>query len=129
MPTHRIQSSPTLLDTLRALSRKGVGDVPRTGPAAPVAPGGVAEPEPAPAIGVLRRRLRDLLAGIDADDPEALANVQEPVLREIVLWEFGSRFRNDAQFQPMVEALGRMLHEQPGFRQRFAQMVAELRRH
>jgi hypothetical protein len=49
-------------------------------------------------------------------------------VREILLWEFGSDFRTDSQFLPMVEAIGKTLDVDPAFQQRFVELMADLRK-
>jgi hypothetical protein len=79
-----------------------------------------------PSIEDLRARLCQLFKQVNAADPTSLISAREPVLREILLWEFGSDFRQDAQFLPMVDAIGNMLDADPEFSQRFAALVITL---
>lgn len=74
----------------------------------------------------LRGRLRQIFERVDTHDPQSLISIREPVLREILLWEFGSDFRQDAEFLPMVDAIGKMLDVDPQFHQRFAALVTTL---
>lgn len=78
-------------------------------------------------LDALRRRLRDTVANVNVDDASILAEARKPVLREILLWEFGSDFRKDAQFLPMVDAIAQSLEVNPDFAQRFSELVAVLR--
>jgi hypothetical protein len=52
---------------------------------------------------------------------------REPALREILLWEFGSDFRQDAQFLPIVDAVKSVLDTDPQFQRRFVELVRELK--
>ena len=125
----RISSSSSLIETMRALARdraRGTGrdsgvirtDSPPMKPRAPT-PHSVEE---------LRQRLHNLVAHVNVTDAQSLADAHEPALREILLWEFGSDFRKDSQFLPMVDAIGRTLDADPRFQQRFADMVAGLQK-
>jgi hypothetical protein len=78
--------------------------------------------------GELRRRLRELARQVNVADPHSLADARVPVLREILLWEFGSDFRSDSQFLPMVDAIKTALDADPGFQQRFVELVAGLQK-
>ena len=130
MPIDRISSSSSLIETMRALARdraRGTsGD------------SGIAKTDSAPtkqphipavhSVEELRRRLHALVAHVNVADAQSLASAREPALREILLWEFGSDFRKDSQFLPMVDAIGRTLDADPRFQQRFADMVAGLQK-
>ena len=76
----------------------------------------------------LRQRLHTLVAHVNVADAQALADAREPALREISLWEFGSDFRKDSQFLPMVDAINRTLDADPRFQQRFADMISGLQK-
>ena len=61
-------------------------------------------------------------------DPQSLADARTPVLCEILLCEFGSDFRNDSQFLPMVSAINSALDADPGLQQRFVDLMAGLQK-
>jgi len=65
---------------------------------------------------------------VDVSDAQSVHDARAPALREILLWEFGSDFRRDAQFLPMVDAIGHALDADPGFQQRFVDLIAGLQR-
>jgi hypothetical protein len=128
MPTDRISSSSSLLETLRALARdraRGVGT--HSGVAAKESAGELPRPVPH-SVDELRQRLHTLVSHVDVADAKSLAEAREPALREILLWEFGSDFRKDSQFLPMVDAISQTLDADPRFQQRFADMVAGLQK-
>jgi hypothetical protein len=50
------------------------------------------------------------------------------VVREILLWEFGTDFRTDAQFVPMVDAISATLNADPQYQQRFIDLINDLRK-
>ncbi|MHB1059433.1 MAG: hypothetical protein ACYC0F_16290 [Rhodanobacter sp.] len=130
MPTDRISSPSSLIETMRAIARdrtagtrrgeRTPGTASSTGE--PPAPGGTRKP------GELRLRLRELARQVNIADPHSLAGARTPVLREILLWEFGSDFRSDSQFLPMVDAINSALDADPGFRQRFVELMAGLQK-
>lgn len=130
MPTDRISPSSSLIETMRALARDRAEGMKRGGKAPVVgsSPGETAATIDTRQIGELRRRLRDLAARVNIHDTQSLANARAPALREILLWEFGSDFRKDAQFLPMVDAIGSALDADPRFQQRFVELIAELRK-
>jgi hypothetical protein len=129
MSTNRISPSSSLVETLRTLARERTREADRD-----LSTGGTGSNEnPSPIeakhqAAVLRRRLRDLVTGIDYKDPESVAHVRDTAVREILLWEFGSDFRKDSQFLPMVEAIGKTLDTDPHFGQRFAELIADLQK-
>lgn len=129
MPIDRISSSSSLIETMRALARdraRGAGrDI---GIAGTDSPQMEALPPTPHSVAELRQRLHALLAQVDVRDARSLADAREPALREILLWEFGSDFRNDSQFVPMVDAISRTLDADPRFQKRFADMVSGLQK-
>lgn len=77
---------------------------------------------------VLRLRLLDLVEPVDPDDAEAVAQIRRPFLKEIVLWEFGSDFRQDPEFGPMLDSLERTFEADPRMPVRLADLIRDLRR-
>lgn len=130
MPTDRISPSSSLIETMRAIARDRAAGTQRGGkaPAAGSTPGEAAAATRAHHIGELRQRLRGLATRVDIEDAQSLADARAPALREILLWEFGSDFRKDAQFLPMVDAISSALDADPRFQQRFVELIAELRK-
>jgi len=82
---------------------------------------------PAHDLTVLRQRLTTLLASIDPDDEQAIATTRRPLLQEIVLWEFGSDFRQDPEFGPMLDGIERAFLADPGAQARFSRLIRHLR--
>jgi hypothetical protein len=130
MPTDRISSSSSLIETMRAIARDRAAGTQRGGktPTAGSAPGEAAAPATAHQIGELRHRLHELMASVDVNDAQSLADARRPALREILLWEFGSDFRKDAQFLPTVDAISSVMDTDPRFQQRFFELIAELKK-
>jgi len=130
MSTDRISSSPSLIETMRAIARDRASGTRRGGRT----PGTNSSTGELPAlagtrqVGELRMRLRELARQVNIADPHSLADARAPVLREILLWEFGSDFRSDSQFLPMVDAISGALDADPGFQQRFAELMAGLQK-
>lgn len=124
MPTDRITRPTSPIETIRALARERTARATgSTSPAEQSRPGAPVEQR---SLEDLRGRLRQIFERVDTHDPQSLISVREPVLREILLWEFGSDFRQDAEFLPMVDAIGKMLDVDPQFHQRFAALVTTL---
>ena len=127
MPADRITPGSSLLETMRALAQGKAGSA--TAPAAATS----VKNDPAPVIArhstaQLRQRLRALLADTDPDDDDAMQSVRQPVLREIILWEFGGDFRQSTHFQPMVERINQTIDMDERFRSQFVEMVRGLKR-
>jgi hypothetical protein len=78
-------------------------------------------------IGDLRSKLQHVLADVDTSDEQSMHEAREPALREILLWEFGSDFRQDAQFLPIVDAVKSVLDTDPQFQERFVELVRGLK--
>ena len=130
MSTDRISSSPSLIETMRAIARDRASGTRRGERTAGTgsSTGGLPASAGTRQAGELRRRLRELAQQVNVADPHSLADARAPVLREIVLWEFGSDFRSDSQFLPMVDAIKTALDADPGFQQRFVELVAGLQK-
>ena len=127
MPIDRISSSSSLIETMRALARDRARGANRDSGIAGTDLPPVEPHVPTPhSIEELRQRLHTLVAHVNVGDAQSLADAREPALREILLWEFGSDFRNDSQFVPMVDAISRTLDADPRFQKRFADMVSGL---
>jgi len=129
MPTDRISPSLSLVETLRALARGRTPDArPANDPGKPD-PGASQNPVTRKHdVQALRQRLRDLAAEIDLGNPSSMLQARTQIVREILLWEFGSDFRNDLQFVPMVDAIGKTLDADAAFQQRFLNLMADLRK-
>lgn len=129
MSTDRVSPSATLVQTLRALARGRTQDTQRTGE--PGKPDPDASQNPVARkhdVQALRQRLHDLAAETDPDNAQSMLQARTEVVREILLWEFGSDFRTDSQFVPMVQAISRTLDADPAFQQRFLDLMADLRK-
>ncbi|MFC4527575.1 hypothetical protein ISN76_07610 [Dyella halodurans] len=129
MSSDRITPGSSLLETMRALaqgkaqSRSAAASAPsvnatRTDQASSISEHSTAQ---------LRQRLQSLVADTDVDDPAAMDMVREPVLREIILWEFGSDFRQSTHFQPMIERINQAMDLDERFRAQFVDMVQNLK--
>jgi hypothetical protein len=124
MPTDRITRPTSPIETIRALARERTARA--SSSTSTAEQGRPAAPIERRSLEDLRGRLRQIFERVDTHDPQSLISVREPVLREILLWEFGSDFRQDAEFLPMVDAIGKMLDVDPQFHQRFAALVTTL---
>jgi hypothetical protein len=130
MPTDRISPASSLLETMRALARERAHGNRPGGRAAGATASVAADPAQVAAAtprAELRQRLRTLASQVNLDDPQAVAAAREPALREILLWEFGADFRQDAQFQATVESIAKALDVEPRFQQQFTDMLKGLR--
>lgn len=129
MATNRISPSSPLFETLRALARERTHDVQSNAQATQPDPGDRKKTVSAKHdVQVLRQRLSDLAAGADFTDAQSMLRARDYAMREILLWEFGSEFRTDSQFLPMVEAIGKTLDADPVFQQQFMDLMTGLRK-
>ena len=74
----------------------------------------------------LRREVAELLKGISPNDSDAIDAVRPRVVRAILLWEFGSDFRDHPDWAPMLETLVKTLESSPEHQAQFARMVRDL---
>jgi hypothetical protein len=117
------------VETLRALARGRSQEAQRNTPAGKPDHSDPQKPVPPNHdVKALRQRLRSLAADTDLADTQSMLQARNHVVREILLWEFGSDFRTDSQFLPMVEAIGKTLDVDPAFQQRFVELMADLRK-
>ena len=125
MGTDRISPSSSMLELVRALGVARGGSASR----ATSSQSAISRKDAAPAhdLTVLRQRLTTLLASIDPDDEQAIATTRRPLLQEIVLWEFGSDFRQDPEFGPMLDGIERAFLADPGAQARFSRLIRHLR--
>ena len=129
MATHRITPSSSLIETLRALARERTQDTQRNTPSSQPDPSNQQRPVAAKHdVQALRRRLRDLATEADPSDTQSMLQARNHAVREILLWEFGSDFRTDSQFLPMVDAIGKTLDADQAFQQRFIELMVDLRK-
>lgn len=77
---------------------------------------------------VLRTRLADLVAAADPADLEAVARIRRPLLQAIILWEFGSDFRQNPEFGPMLDTLERTFEADPRMPGRLVDLIRDLQR-
>jgi hypothetical protein len=128
MTTRRISPSSNLAETLRALALGRTGSTQRTSSAERSDPNDQLPQTPAKNdVHALRERLRDAAAQIDPGDPQSELAARNHIVSEILLWEFGSDFRKDSQYLPMVEAIGKTLDADAAFQQRFIELMKDLR--
>ncbi|MDR3443755.1 MULTISPECIES: hypothetical protein [unclassified Dyella] len=130
MPTDRITPGSSLLETMRALAQ---GKAKSTGSSATASPTMLtgkdqAATTQAHSIEQLRQRLRTLLANVDPDDSDSTGRVRETTLREIILWEFGGDFRQNTQFQPMIERINQAMDIDERFHAQFVEMIRSLKK-
>jgi hypothetical protein len=78
-------------------------------------------------IAHLRQRLGSLVAHVDLADEDSVRQVREPILKEVLLWEFGEDFRQDPEFLPTLESLANMLETQTSYQQQFADLLKHLK--
>lgn len=129
MSTDRISPSSSLVETLRALARERTQDARRSTPPGKPDPSDPQKPVAAKHdVQSLRQRLHSLATETDIANEQSMLQARTQVVREILLWEFGNDFRNDSQFMPMVDAIGKTLDADPAFQQRFLELMGDLRK-
>ncbi|MFK2890716.1 hypothetical protein [Dyella flagellata] len=129
MSTDRIPPSSSLVETLRALAHGRTQDARRNSrPGKPDSSGPQKPVKTKHDVQLLRQRLHGLATEADLANEQSMLHARTQAVREILLWEFGSDFRNDSQFVPMVDAIGKTLDADPAFQQRFVDLLADLRK-
>jgi hypothetical protein len=129
MATNRITRSSSLLEALRALALQRASETQRNTRTSHTDPGDNRSAVAARHdVQALRKQLKDLVAHTDLSDVQAMLHVREHALREILLWEFGSDFRTDPQFLPMVDTISSTLEADPQYQQRFLDLMADLQK-
>jgi len=124
--TDRISPSASMLELVRALGSARSVDVGKTRlPQSATQRNG---PVAARDLKVLRQRLKLLVASVDPDDQQATAKIRRPLLQEIILWEFGSDFRQDPEFGPMLDGIEQAFMADPGAQERFSRLIRHLRK-
>lgn len=121
--TNRVTPGSSLLETMRALAQGKTHPTqsPSPAPSTPHAAG-------TRSIGQLRQRLTWVLANVDPNDRAATDQIRETALREIILWEFGSDFRQSAHFQPMIDRISEAMTLDERFHAQFVEMIQGLKR-
>lgn len=130
MPTDRVSPGSSLLETMRTLAQdkaKSAGSSATASPTMLTGKDQATTTQPHP-IEPLRQRLRGLLANVDPDDDDSTGRVRETTLREIILWEFGSDFRQNTQFQPMIERINQAMDVDERFHAQFVEMIRSLKK-
>jgi hypothetical protein len=129
MAPDRITPRPPLIETLRALARKrtqdtGINNQTNLGTRNDSTISEPVKHDPQ----ALRKRLKDFAMNVDVADEISMMQARGNVVREILLWEFGTDFRTDAQFVPMVDAISATLNADPQYQQRFIDLINDLRK-
>ncbi|MEI7038079.1 hypothetical protein [Fulvimonas yonginensis] len=125
MSTNRIRPGTSAIEILRALATGKTGTA-GTRPPAATDSGGPATTTHDPAV--LRQRLKDVVQGVDLDSKEGLRTAQRPVLREILLWEFGATFREHAEFTAMLDSIERTLDADPEAPRKLVALLRDLQK-
>lgn len=122
--TDRISPSTSMLELVRALGVAWGGSAGKArSPQSASQRSGTAA---AHDLTVLRQRLAALLASTDPDDEQAAAGIRRPLLQEIVLWEFGSDFRRDPEFAPMLDGIEQAFVADPRSAERLSRLIRHL---
>jgi hypothetical protein len=70
----------------------------------------------------------DVVRDVDLDDEEAVKASRRPVLREILLCEFGASFREHPEFLPMLDSIEQALEADETMPRRFVDLLRALRK-
>ncbi len=76
----------------------------------------------------LQRRLAQLLAGIDSDDPAVLRGVRQSVLREVLLWEFGPDRLNIKQMNELLQTIESAMDADPAGERLLSNLARQIAR-
>jgi hypothetical protein len=124
--TDRVSSSSSLTELAKALGLARRGRAAKEDKGRLVSAGRLAGA--AHDSAVLRKQLKALADRIDPDDEAAVEAVRRPVLQEIVLWEFGSDFRQDPEFGPMMDGIEQAFLADPRSSERLCRLIRHLRK-
>lgn len=129
MPADRISSPSTVVNALRAIAHERSHGVQRNATSVDTGTKGQTAPITAEQkLQALRQRLHNLIIKADPEDTASVAESRNTAIREILLWEFGSKFRTDSQFLPMVDAIGKAFDTDPALQKQFTAWIADLRK-
>lgn len=78
-------------------------------------------------LSVLRRDLAVLVTGVDLDSQSAVRALRRPVVRRILLWEFGQTFLEHPEFQSALDTIESALDADPAIGARFQIVLKSLR--
>lgn len=123
MSTNRITSTSTLVEMLQTMARERPGGI-RQGSNTKPNTNAAARHD----VAALRQRLQVVIADTDTSNTESVTSARNAAVCEILLWEFGGEFRNDAQFSPMVDAIGKAFDVDPALQSQFIGLLKGLRR-
>ncbi|BDU22119.1 hypothetical protein DYGSA30_35760 [Dyella sp. GSA-30] len=76
---------------------------------------------------VMKRELADLLTAIDPDDRASLENIRLPMLRKILLAEWGELALSDPSMQVMLRAADRLVAVDPKMQETLRRAVIALK--
>jgi hypothetical protein len=76
----------------------------------------------------LQRRLAQLLAGIDSSDLAALRGVRQSILREVLLWEFGTDRVNTKQMNELLQTIENAMDADPAGERLLSNLAKQITR-
>lgn len=127
MSIDRLSSSSALIAALRAqAAKKGertarAADTPASGK-----DGAAARSDRD--VGALRRELVGLVEGVSVNDAAAVSAARRRFVRAVLLWEFGTEFREHSEWQPMLDTLIAALESNATHQDDFAKLILDLQR-
>lgn len=125
MSTHRVRQGASIAELLQALS------------AAPARSKSTAAAQQAVTSGdqptvrdpaALQQELKKLAENVDLDSEPALRELRRPVIRRILLWEFGESFLQHPEFQGTLTSIESAMDADPAIPIRFQNLLKHLRR-
>lgn len=128
MAIDRLSSTSALIAAVRASATNRPAQVRRGSEAADTDKPSARTVAGRPPVAVLRQELVDLVRGADIEDPTTVHRLRPRVVRSILLWEFGATLREHPDWQPMLEAIVSTLATDAGQRDRFLELLIDLRR-
>lgn len=124
--TDRVRSLGSLLESLRALAIQRASTMGRVGTPLPPSRSGGSEPVPPHDRAALRRQLQAVAAQVDWTQPDAMQRLRIPIVREILLWEFGAHFRQHPEFLDMVDAVDQAMAADSALQARLRTLIRDL---
>jgi hypothetical protein len=83
-------------------------------------------PQQRETLAALRRRFRERLGQIAADDPNRAEKARRAFVESVLAWQFGKELLLEPGFEDTVRGVQEAMRASPDFEARFARMLNEL---
>jgi hypothetical protein len=124
MSTNRVRPGSSIAELLQALS---AAPAKSKGTAASRQESTSSDRSRARDLSVLRHDLALLTAGVDLDSEPAVRALRRPVVRRILLWEFGESFLEHPDFRDALARVEKAMDTDPAIPRGFLTMLKQVR--